>query len=74
VYPNPVEDNISLKVTDWKQVMSVTMINAAGTEVYNSGPVTTGILNVKNISSGMYVLKIVLKDGSAYTHRMFRIK
>ena len=74
VYPNPVEDNISLKVTDWKQVRSVTMINTAGTEVYNSGPVMSGIVNVKNISPGMYILKIVLKDGSVYTHRMFRIK
>jgi hypothetical protein len=74
VYPNPVEDNIILKVADWKQVRNVTMINMTGTVVYNSGPVMSGIVDVKNIASGTYILKIVLQDGSEYNHRMFRIK
>ncbi|MNL79854.1 hypothetical protein D3C87_2065510 [compost metagenome] len=53
---------------------NVSLISVGGTEVYNSGPVSTGIINVKNIVSGMYILKIILIDGSVHTHKMFRIK
>lgn len=70
VYPNPSDDIIHLNVTDWKQVKSVNLINSAGVNVYNSGPAATGMLNIKHISRGMYILQIVLIDGSTYTHRI----
>ena len=74
IYPNPVNNELTLKVTSWKQVKAIRIDNLAGLQVYSSGPVESGKVDVSKLDSGVYVLRITHIDGSVHTHKFVRIK
>ncbi|SDE74315.1 Por secretion system C-terminal sorting domain-containing protein, partial [Dyadobacter soli] len=63
-----------LKVTSWKQVKAIRIDNLAGLQVYSSGPVEAGKVDVSKLDSGVYVLRITHTDGSVHTHKFVHIK
>lgn len=68
VYPNPVEGGkqLQLLVNDSK-VEKICIYDLAGNVVYEAeGP--TDQINTKNLMTGRYVLKILLKDGTKSSH------
>jgi hypothetical protein len=74
IYPNPVINELTLKVTSWKQVQAIRIDNLAGIQVYNSGPVESGKVDVSKLDAGIYILRITHTDGSVHTHKFVHIK
>lgn len=74
IYPNPVSNELTLKVTSWKQVKTIRIDNLAGLQVYSSGPVQSGNLDVSKLDEGVYILRITHTDGSVHTHKFVHIK
>jgi hypothetical protein len=74
IYPNPVNNELTLKVTSWKQVKAIRIDNLAGMSVYNSGPVESGKVDVSKLDSGIYILRITHTDESVHTHKFVHIK
>jgi hypothetical protein len=73
IYPNPVGEILHVKVSDWKKVKSVRIDNLKGIQVYKSGPLTSGTVDVKQLPEGIYILQITHTDGAIYTHKLVRI-
>ncbi|MGG7663545.1 T9SS type A sorting domain-containing protein [Dyadobacter sp. BHUBP1] len=74
IFPNPVMSELTLKVTSWKQVKAIRIDNLAGLQVYNSGPVDSGKVDVSKLDAGVYILRITHTDGSVHTHKFVHIK
>jgi len=74
IYPNPVNNELTLKVTSWKQVKAIRIDNLAGLQVYSSGPVAAGKVDVSKLDSGVYILRITHTDGSVHTHKFVHIQ
>jgi hypothetical protein len=74
IYPNPVSNELMLKVTSRKQVKTIRIDNLAGLQVYSSGPVDSGKIDVSKLDAGVYVLRITHTDGSVHTHKFVHIK
>ncbi|MBO9611288.1 MAG: T9SS type A sorting domain-containing protein, partial [Dyadobacter sp.] len=74
IYPNPVSNELTLKVTSWKQVKSIRINNLAGLEVYSSGAADSGKVDVSKLDAGVYVLRITHTDGSVHTHKFVHVK
>jgi len=58
VYPNPSKNNISI-YSPKAENLNVLITDVSGKVVYNSQVKTTQIIDVSNISSGVYTIKIV---------------
>ncbi|SEJ37892.1 Por secretion system C-terminal sorting domain-containing protein [Dyadobacter sp. SG02] len=74
IYPNPVSNELTLKVTSWKQVKAIRIDNLAGLQVYSSGPVDSGKVDVSKLDAGVYILRLTHTDGSVHTHKFVHIK
>ena len=61
IYPNPVVEKMIIR--DFAQVTSLTVSDLNGRTVLQSGGTATGEINVKNLTSGMYVVKITRANG-----------
>ena len=64
VYPNPVSDILTIGSGNWKAISNVQVINMNGAAVYNSGNTPSQIVNVKDLKTGIYVVKVTKIDGS----------
>lgn len=59
LFPNPVSDKLNFKSTeDWNSVSSIKIYNTQGVEVYASPLVPVKEIDVKNLPSGTYVVKL----------------
>ncbi|GGH21936.1 hypothetical protein GCM10007423_03420 [Dyadobacter endophyticus] len=74
IYPNPVSNELTLKVTSWKQVRAIRIDNLAGLQVYSSGAALSGKVDVSKLDAGVYILRITHTDGSVHTHKFVHIK
>jgi hypothetical protein len=74
IYPNPVHNELTLKVTSWKQVKAIRIDNLAGLQVYSSGPALSGKVDVSKLDAGVYIMRITHTDGSVHTHKFVHIK
>ncbi|SDE74246.1 Por secretion system C-terminal sorting domain-containing protein [Dyadobacter soli] len=74
IFPNPVSDQLTVKVADWKQVKNIAIHTLAGVKVYSSGPVESGSIDVSGLESGIYVLRITALDGSDSAHKFVRVR
>lgn len=61
IYPNPVADQ--LFVRDFSQVTQVVINDLNGRMVHQSGSSANGAINVKNLSAGMYIVRISRSNG-----------
>jgi hypothetical protein len=61
VYPNPTVD--VLKIKDFSQVTKVSIFDMNGRAVLESGATTTGEINVRNLTSGMYLVRVSRANG-----------
>lgn len=75
LYPNPARDQVALENESTYQMQSVIVYNVLGQIVYsgNTNSATTYRLNVQNYTSGMYNVKVVMKDGS-WLQRKFEVR
>lgn len=70
IFPNPVADLLSIKMSNWASVNNIRLINLVGTTVYDSGKTPLQSVNVTNLKQGIYVVKIEKKDGSRSAHKI----
>lgn len=71
LFPNPVSDKLNLKSTeDWNSVSSIKIYNAQGVEVYASPLVPVKEIEVKNLPSGTYVVKLSRKSRPSQSYKV----
>ena len=65
LYPNPVTDQLNISLGNYEVIKSITIINMNG-QVISSKSVDTNIItfNTRNLSNGLYLVKIASSDGS----------
>ena len=61
VYPNPTVD--VLKIRDYSNVTKVSIHDMNGRTVLESGVSTTGEINVRNLTSGIYLVRVSRANG-----------
>jgi len=61
VYPNPTVD--VLKIRDYSQVTKVSIFDMNGRAVLESGATATGEINVRNLTSGIYLVRVSRANG-----------
>lgn len=76
IYPNPVSGHFEIKVPDWKQVKSVTVMNIAGQVYFDSENVKalSGGITVTNFPAGLYLVKIKMINNRITTNRIMVVK
>lgn len=74
IFPNPATDKVNLKVTDWKKVSRIQINNLDGVSVYQSGPLSSQVIDVKNLPAGTFILSITHVNGSVRSHKLVHIK
>ena len=70
LYPNPVADQLNLKNTELSKVKTVKMHNLQGALVYYAEATSSGIIPVKDLPAGMYIVSVLYKDGNVETHKV----
>lgn len=82
IFPNPVTDKLVIEITGMKwRIQQLDVLNPAGMRVLRSSPQSDGAespdqsryeLNVKDLPSGMYILKMDFGGGKLHTHKFIR--
>lgn len=68
IYPNPVADKLYLR--DFKEITNIQIHDLSGQAVYQANGNTTGEINVSNLKSGMYIVKISRSNGLASSQKI----
>jgi len=63
IYPNPAKDILTIESNNI-QVESVRIFSLLGKEVFRQNGLVSREVNISNLSSGMYILKIATNSGS----------
>lgn len=74
VYPNPASTSLSIRATGMNQVERVEIINATGSSVYKSTGVPNAEINVKSFAPGIYLVRLIRKDGSVSVQKVTIVK
>uniref|UniRef100_UPI00359492BE ice-binding family protein n=1 Tax=Persicitalea sp. TaxID=3100273 RepID=UPI00359492BE len=72
LYPNPVSERLLLKTDDLKKISRVEFYNSMGIAVMQSDSVPNSGLDVKNLPTGLYVVKVTRTNGSTYTFKVLK--
>ncbi len=62
IYPNPVENNLILNLSQLSSTCTISIVNILGEEVYRESldtQISSKEVNTSNLTSGVYLLKIV---------------
>lgn len=70
VYPNPVSETIMLESADWETISNITALSSDGKVVYDADSHPERMVNVKQWSAGVYLLRITNKKGISATHKV----
>jgi hypothetical protein len=71
LFPNPVSDKLNFKSTeDWNSVATIKIYNAQGVEVYTSPSVPVKEVDVKDLPSGTYVVKLSRKSRQSRSYKV----
>lgn len=70
VYPNPVSEVLYLDDAHLASVKQIALLTADGVTAYQSNSVNADGISVKNLSGGLYVVKLTHQDGSSTNHRV----
>lgn len=68
--PNPSTDYFTINASDAFKLESVKLYDRSGRMVYSSGALVDKTVSVKNLASGIYVLKLTAKDGEVNTKKV----
>ncbi len=67
VYPNPVNDNVTIEFTESTPIELITITDAQGKMVYSTGnlTITRKQIDLTNFARGLYVLKVQTENGAS---------
>ncbi|GEM53656.1 hypothetical protein EB1_34460 [Empedobacter brevis NBRC 14943 = ATCC 43319] len=71
LYPNPVNDYLNFDGNFHEQISTIEVLNTAGQLVLKSDN-SVKQLNTSSLSSGVYIVKIKLKDGKMMTRKIIK--
>jgi hypothetical protein len=74
IFPNPVSSELNIQALDFTKVGKVQIYSPNGMELYNSGPNPIKTVNVKGLSTGMYILRITEKNNVVSNHKILVAK
>ena len=71
IYPNPVKDQLTLRLDDGSKPVSVELYDLAGRLV---GTKSNGLecIDMSAMPSGMYMLRVTMKDGARYHEKILK--
>lgn len=69
-YPNPVSDKLFIRIQDVNAVKEVNLHRINGDKVYSSPLVTTVGIDVSRYSPGIYLVQVILKNGTYSTRKI----
>ncbi len=72
MYPNPVAERLLLKTDDLKKISRVELFNTMGVAVIQSDTMPNIGLDVKNLPTGLYVVKVTRTNGSTDTFKVLK--
>jgi hypothetical protein len=67
VYPNPVEDKLTIKNFATAGIEKVTITDLTGRTLYSSTSVVENYIDVSDYTSGVYVIRFTCSDGAVTT-------
>ncbi|GGC10464.1 hypothetical protein GCM10011325_41550 [Dyadobacter sediminis] len=70
VYPNPVSEAIILESSKWEVITDITAMSSDGKVVYSAKSHPERVVNVKQWPVGVYLLRIMEKNGLSTTHKV----
>ena len=73
IYPNPADQFIYLDLVEPNLVKSIRIMNLEGKIISEYSP-GTGMIDISNLTSGLYLLKIILSDGRMMHKRFTKSK
>jgi len=73
-YPNPVSDRLFLKISDKSPVKDVTLRNSLGNNVFSASTIPASGIDVKGLNAGLYLVQIVLENGTYRTQKILITK
>jgi hypothetical protein len=73
LYPNPAVEKVRISMDHWENIAGVKLLNAQGTTLlaFNKKPLSKEI-NMKDFSAGLYVVQLLLNDGSTATIKVVK--
>jgi len=72
--PNPVHDILDVNCSGSREIREVEILSVSGVKVFREGNRSRRLrLNIKNLSEGIYLVKIVLNDGATLVKRIIKI-
>ena len=72
LYPNPVAERLLLKTDDLAKISKVQLFNSMGVAVMQSDTVSSNGLDVKNLPTGLYVVKVTRTNGSTDSFKVLK--
>lgn len=72
LYPNPVAERLLLKTDDLKKISRVELYNSMGVAVIQADAVPANGLDVKNLPTGLYVVRVTRTNGSTDTFKVLK--
>ncbi len=74
VYPNPAKDNISIKVDNDAEIAAIQIINSVGNVVLSQNYYSQEPINIQNIPTGLYIVKVCPKKGKCITSKLLIVR
>jgi hypothetical protein len=74
MYPNPVSNEIQVKAADFDAISDIHIYDLKGLMVYQSGEKPTRSIDVKHLISGMYIVKVMQKNGTSSSYKVMVAK
>ena len=71
IYPNPIKDYLAVDTSFQNQIASIEIINTLGQVVLKENNVTNKI-DTDKLQAGVYVTKIILKDGKVINRKIIK--
>jgi hypothetical protein len=73
IYPNPVSDELTIR-TDQGGLAKVRLFDQKGVAVYDSGAKVSDTINVRNLASGIYIVRMEHLDGTINTQNVLVVR
>jgi hypothetical protein len=70
LFPNPTADRLYFDARILKNVKSVTLFRLTGQQLYNSTTVSAEGLDVRHLADGIYLVKVLLQDGTPFSQKI----
>lgn len=73
IYPNPTNDMFNVSFNNPEECMKqITVVNHQGCIVINKDNPNDNVINMNNLSSGLYIVKIISNKGNVYFDKVIK--